>query len=180
LNSAKFSSLSSKAEGIFVTTATPSILPLSDAPEFADVCAAWSFGEWTSQVQGRTLDEAVTRYRQTAYNPDKMPATWVAMKDNRPAGMISLKAADHPDYAELTPWMGSLYVHPLYRNQGCGTALMEHVEQKAAQDFDFNKIYLFTGEAQDFYVHLGWKEIAQVRDPSGIKPEGKTLMMKEI
>lgn len=156
------------------------IIPLKDMPQFADACAAWSYGEWSSQVSGRRLDSVIDRYRRTAQNDNQLPMTWVAVSDNRPAGMISLKNEDHPVRTDLYPWLASVFVHPEYRGRGLARALIETATAQARDVFNVTKIYLFTHTAPDLYEKCGFNRIGIVADPAGIRPEGDILMMKEL
>lgn len=92
-------------------------------------------------------------------NNDKMPMTFVALFENEPVGMASLRENDgiQPEYP---PWLGSLVVHPHYRKQKIGEALIEKVQQKA-KDFGYEKIYLlaFDPTIPNWYEQLGWKKI---------------------
>ncbi|PZP55383.1 MAG: GNAT family N-acetyltransferase [Micavibrio aeruginosavorus] len=157
-----------------------SIVNLSEKPEFADVCAAWSFGEWGSQIAGRTLEQNMTRYRNSAGIKNELPCTWLALVNDRPAGMISLKDNDHPDHNDLSPWLASLYIHPEYRGKGLAAKLIAHVEDFAKTELKIPQLYLFTHTADALYKKRGWIEIKNIRDPSGIRPEGDTLFKKEL
>ncbi len=157
-----------------------SIVKLSEKPKFADVCAAWSFGEWGSQIADRTLEQNLVRYRGTASQTDKLPLTWVIIVNDRPAGMISLKDNDHPDHNDLSPWLASLYIHPEYRGRGFAAKLIEHVENFAKTELKIQHLYLFTHTANELYKKQGWIEVKNIRDPSGMRPEGDTLFKKEL
>ncbi len=156
------------------------IVSLHERPEFADVCAAWSFGEWGCQVPGRRLEDSVTRYRQTAMNTSGLQRTFLAVSEDRPAGMISLKEHDHPDHKDLSPWLASLYIHPAYRDQGMGTTLIRHLENFAKNEMGIERLYLFTHTAPKLYEREGWKEIKNIRDPSGLRATGEVLFAKDL
>ena len=155
-----------------------SIIPLSEKPELAEACAAWSYGEWGSQVPTRNLLQVLEDYKATASGVD-LPVTWLAMFEDKPVGMVRLKKIDHIDREDLKPWLGSLYVHPLHRGKGLGEKLCTVVHKTAKDVYGFDKIYLFTGTAAGLYRKLGYKDIGVVSDRSGLK-DGKNLMMKEL
>lgn len=48
---------------------TQRIIPLSECPQFADVCAAWAFGQWGSQ-RGGTLERTQLRFAQCSRPSD--------------------------------------------------------------------------------------------------------------
>jgi N-acetylglutamate synthase-like GNAT family acetyltransferase len=156
------------------------IVNLQAVPHLADTCAAWSFGEWGCLFGTRTLEDVITRYRGSARAANALPMTFIALVNGKPAGMASLKADDHPDCTDLTPWLASVYVHPMFRGQGLSAPLLDAVEQ-AARDKGFKEYYLFTGTAEALYAKSGWQTVKRVRDPSGLSAGlADTLMKKEL
>ena len=103
--------------------------------------------------------ECVLQNLQNHLNNNSLPLTFVASYFNVPIGMGSLRANDgvRPD---LTPWLGSLVIHPNYQKRGIGKLLIETVKEKAYV-FGFKKLYLsaFDPKVEDYYVSLGWKKI---------------------
>ena len=155
------------------------ITPLAEKPELVDCCAAWSYGEWGTQIETRNLMTVYEDYR-SSIDGDNLPLTWIALAGTKPAGMIRFKANDPAANREdLTPWLSSLYVHPRYRQQGLAALLCEHVEV-VAKKRGFDKIHLFTGSAEKMYEKMGYKTIDNVPDPSGYDKNGKAVMMKAL
>lgn len=156
------------------------IISLSEKPEFADTCAAWAFGQWGSQYGTGSLEKTIERYRRTAQKSGVLPATWIAMRLGKPAGMISLKIDDHPDLPDIHSWLASLFVHPEHRGQGIAHLLIERLEKEAKDSFGLTTLSLYTSGASDLYVTHGYEGIKQVRDPSGLHPHGDLLMKKDL
>jgi GNAT superfamily N-acetyltransferase len=155
------------------------IIPLSERPELADICAAWSFSEWGCQIEGRTLEATMRGYRESLQG-NGLPISWIAFCDRRPAGAIRLKKDDHPDRTDLNPWLGSLFVHPLFRKRGIAKALCLHLEDKAKNKYGFKKLYLFTPDAETLYEKIGWRRIGKIKDPMGLHKEEEVLMEKTL
>lgn len=92
-------------------------------------------------------------------NYDKIPLTLVALYEDKPVGMCSLRENDgiRPD---LMPWLGSLVVDPDYQKQGIGQLLIDATKQKAEQ-LGFAKLFLFAFDPTipDYYEKLGWQKI---------------------
>lgn len=103
--------------------------------------------------------ERVKQRFQEHLNIDQLPLTVVAFCNGQPVGMCSLRENDgiRPD---LTPWLGSLVVHPDYQRQGIAPKLINAIKQKAKQ-LGFSQLYLFTFEPTlpDYYCKLGWEKI---------------------
>lgn len=94
-------------------------------------------------------------------NADNIPLTYVALDDNTPVGMCSLRENDGIPSA-FGPWLGSLVVTPSHQHQGIGRLLIDSVVQKARQ-LGFEKLYLFTLDPTipAYYERLGWVKIGQ-------------------
>ena len=92
-------------------------------------------------------------------NDDKIPLTLVALYNEQPIGMCSLRVNDgiRPDFM---PWLGSLVVDPRYQKQGIGEQLISACKKKAKQ-LGFNKLFLFAFDPTipEYYHKLGWQKI---------------------
>ena len=73
-------------------------------------------------------------------NNDKLPLTIVALIDNKPVGIASLRNTDGLT-SMLTPWLGSLVVDPAYRRQKIGETLIDKINS-LAKSFGHETIYL--------------------------------------
>jgi predicted N-acetyltransferase YhbS len=151
------------------------VVPLTKRPDLAETCAAWDFAEWGCMEDGVTLDDTLKDYK-TKRAEKELPATWVALNDGKAVGSVRLRYNDHADRPDLNPWLGSLYVHPLYRKQGVGQALCRTVTGEALNGYGFKTLYLYTPDADEFYERMGWRTIGKVRDPRGFHAEGESLM----
>jgi len=58
---------------------------------------------------------------------------------------------------ELTPWLADLYVAPIHRRHGVGSALVRRIVQEAAR-LKVQVAYLFTTSRENeiLYANLGW------------------------
>lgn len=63
-----------------------------------------------------------------------------------------------PEKARPTPWIASLVVATPYQGRGIGRTLMGVMESHAAR-LGFNRIYLYTWTAENFYSNMGWSTI---------------------
>lgn len=68
------------------------IIPLSECPQFADVCAARAFGQWGSQ-HGGSLERTQQRFAQCS-RPSDDHLTLMMIDGDRPVGMASLWPSD--------------------------------------------------------------------------------------
>lgn len=156
------------------------IINLSKKPDLADTCSAWSYGQWGCLLPenwGVTLTNSVENYKNRSQSTE-LPQTWVCLRGNDCIGMVSLKDMELEDYKHLSPWVGSLYVHPYYRGQGIGQSLMLRAEEEAKK-LRYNFLHLFTSDAEDYYkrILVGWDELTRFPDP--IKPEIKVPLLRK-
>jgi putative acetyltransferase len=98
----------------------------------------------------------------------------LALWDQRPAGVIALRALDEPGLCE----MKRLYVRPEFRGHGIGRILVERVIADAAE-IGYSRMRLDTiqgkmGDAIAMYRRLGFRETA----PYYSTPVGETLFME--
>ena len=154
------------------------IYPLSEKPEYAPTCAAWSFGSWGCHLEEASLQKSLTGYKERSENADKIPLTWIAILNKKVTGMVSLVINDHPDHPELSPWLASMFVHPEFRKKGYASQLIQKLHAEA-KNLNYKKLYLFTPDAEKLYEKNGWKIIGQVRDPMGLR-EHENLMEIEL
>ena len=92
-------------------------------------------------------------------NSESLPLTFVALEDDTPIGMCSLRENDGIR-TDLMPWLGSLVVISEYQNRGVGGLLIQTTIEKA-QQMGFDKLYLFAFDKTipDYYQRLGWNVI---------------------
>jgi len=92
-------------------------------------------------------------------NKDKLPMAFIALCDNQPIGMACLRQTDgiRPG---VTPWLGSLVVHPDFRGQQIGEMLINAVKDQAKQ-LGHQVLYLlaFDPTIPAWYSRLRWREI---------------------
>jgi N-acetylglutamate synthase-like GNAT family acetyltransferase len=118
---------------------------------------------WFEEISQHWVpNSSVERARQNLIkhsNADKMPMTFVALSEGNPIGMASLREDDGIQ-PKLSPWLGSLVVHPAYRKCGVGEMLIEATKDQARY-FGYEKIYLlaFDLTIPDWYEKLGWHKM---------------------
>jgi|GEM_PF-490847 len=103
--------------------------------------------------------ERVKQRFQEHLNENQLPLTLVAFRDGQPVGMCSLRDNDGIRL-DLTPWLGSLVVHPDYQRQGIALKLINAIKQKAKQ-LGFSQLFLFAFDPTlpDYYSKQGWERM---------------------
>lgn len=131
---------------------------LADHPEFIATLAPWLTEYWRPLLPLDTLETRVKKLK-THLNDSKLPIAWVAHSGVEVYGTAALRIHDLPDYPDLTPWLGGVYVAPQYRRRGIGENLCTVVEQYASDILGVDTLYLFTLDKQAWYRHLGWSTL---------------------
>ena len=66
-----------------------------------------------------------------------------------------------PDAPEPGPWLAAVFVTPEARKLGVGSALVEHVVNRA-RELGYPKIYLYTEHQELWYASKGWVKIRDI------------------
>jgi predicted N-acetyltransferase YhbS len=110
---------------------------------------------WVPDV---TIERVEARFHEHLNN-NTLPITFVALENNKPVGMCSLRSTDgiRPD---LTPWLGSLIVDKPAQGRGIAQLLVDAIKNKAkAMGHDTLYLLTFDPTLPDYYGSLGWKHI---------------------
>jgi len=131
------------------------IEPLADCAEAVPLLANWFCEEWP--YEGRSRREVERQLREN-FHRDRVPITWVGRADAKIVGTVSLDLSDLPvpAYAQLSPWLASLYVIPSARGRGTGRALVNHLLD-FARGLSISRVYLWTPGATGLYEKCGGK-----------------------
>lgn len=132
---------------------------LAHHPEHVPALAKLWFNELGKQwIPNSSVERAEQTY-QEHLNSEDLPLTLVAIDGNNPIAMVSLRDNDGIR-EDLTPWLGSLIVHPDYRRIGVGEKLID-LTKHLARSMGYEKLYLFALDPAlpDWYQRLGWKKI---------------------
>jgi GNAT superfamily N-acetyltransferase len=152
---------------------------LADYPEHADACAAWTYGRWSVQKKGRTLEYVLGLFKAGAQK-DKLPLTLVVLNDENdmPVAMASLWEKDGTIWTDdaITPWVACVYTHYRYRGRGFAKALLSRLEEELKR-LGFDHVYLQSGSAASLYIEAGYDEVETVKSEE-TKAGTQTLFKK--
>jgi len=129
---------------------------LADCPEYIPQLAQLWFNEIGKQwIPNASVERAMETYK-THLNHESMPLTFVAIVDNNPVAMTSLRENDGIR-EDLTPWLGSLIVHPYFRRQRVGERLIDLTKERA-RAMGYEKLFLLALDPSipNWYTRLGW------------------------
>ena len=136
----------------------------------------WLVDEWGADKSPAAVDELADSLR-SRLNRDRVPLQLVALFEQRVVGIAMLKKhelrAVHP---ELTNWLGSVFVDPVFRGKRIASLLAEKIEE-LARDLDIRVLHLQTEVlSAGLYTKLGWKP-SHVVEYDGLQ---RLIMVKEL
>jgi len=145
------------------------ILPLYDAPHFAEQVIDWLCQEFGDGLP-REFFASIIHHSQT---PGQLPLTWIMVDNDQLLGTVGLWRCDLLTRQDLFPWLATLYVKESARGQGLAAKLQRHVIEQA-HAMGFNQLYLYT-TLRDYYERFGWRYIGD-----GLDYPDKTVRLYRI
>jgi N-acetylglutamate synthase-like GNAT family acetyltransferase len=135
------------------------IIDLKEKPENIDTLARWHHEEWAYLNPNGSIEQRKEKMQNYLDNT-LIPSTYVGEKGGKLVGSAAIVAQDMDTHPELSPWLASVFVDPVQRNQGFGAMLVNHITEKAKAD-NIKTLYLFTPDKESFYTKLGWSALAK-------------------
>lgn len=113
------------------------------------------FNHW-SQYSSRMQLE-LTREKFLGYaSDDNIPFGIAMFEEDSLIGFLVFKETCLEKYPQYTPWISDVMIFDDYRGQGYGRKLIEEA-RKILIELGFEKVYLWTDQAPDFYKKIGFK-----------------------
>ncbi|WP_039057275.1 GNAT family N-acetyltransferase [Enterobacter sp. Bisph1] len=134
------------------------IIPLYDAPHFAEQVVEWLWREFGDSLP-RDFFASIIAHSQT---PGKLPLTYVLVDEDQLLGTVGLWRCDLISRQDLFPWLAALYVDERVRGKGLAGQLQRHVIAQA-QQMGFQELHLYSA-CRDFYERFGWEYIGDGLD----------------
>jgi GNAT superfamily N-acetyltransferase len=130
---------------------------LADQPALIPVLANWFYDEW-GRSDPSSSPERMGQILGGYLNKDKIPLTIILLRGSQPIASASLKIREMETHPQYLNWLGGVFVHPDYRDQGIGSQLVEYSANEA-KSLRVNELYLYTRSHEEFYTRLGWQVI---------------------
>lgn len=92
--------------------------------------------------------------------------TIVAVEGNECLGSVAIFENDLTSRKDLTPWLASLIVGSEHRGKKVGAKLMDQVKIEVKKQ-GYDKLYLRTGNAHEYYLKRGWRLVEMTLDEGG-------------
>lgn len=133
---------------------------LSSCPHFTEPLARSQDAYWRALLPWWRYADALEELQYHA-SSKTLPATLIAFENSQLLGSIGLILEDSHkeelplELANISPWLTSLFVLPLWRGRGIGTALVRMAMQHA-QALHVTRLHLIATDCELFYTRLGW------------------------
>lgn len=126
---------------------------------FRKICD-WYY-EWIGMTKGQSRELIEATMSHSLCTGTRMPQTFVAMMDNKPAGMYQIAVADDLESRpDIYPWLINVYVDKSCRGRGVFRAMMQTVEDNARK-IGLKELYLYTKHV-GLYEKFGWEFVEHV------------------
>ncbi len=102
---------------------------LCDFPEYVEKISSWIYNEFVINSKSEvTLNDIEEYFSKTSV--DVFPITFIAIKDSKCIGAVSIFENDLKSQYKLKPWLAALYVEPTHRSTGIAKVLINRVMEK--------------------------------------------------
>jgi predicted N-acetyltransferase YhbS len=132
---------------------------LADHAAAIPTLARWFRDKWPEHYASHTLAEVEREFSQGC-SRERLPIVLVAFCDDRLAGTIAIRERALDSQPE-GPGLGGLYVIPIERARGLGSALVRAGVDEAKR-LGHSTVYTGTSVAQGLLRRLGWLEVRTV------------------
>ena len=124
------------------------------------------YNHWVNFNPKMRKEDTEYKFREV-YTKDTLPFGVVLVNENEEIiGFCVFKIENLKKYPEIYPWFSDVMIIEKYRGQGYGKLLLSE-GQKILKDLGYNKIYVWTDQAPDFYKKLGFTYLKQVEKNEG-------------
>ena len=137
---------------------------LRDSPQYKRTVLDWYANQW-----GKDFSDM---YRNDEVNN----SIWVLTLNDTPIACAGLFKNDMTSHPEFKPWLGGVYVHKDYRNQGYGIRMVSYVEMVATLR-GIKQLWLYTYASINFYLKKFSYEIVSCEIYDG---EAVVVMTKRL
>lgn len=137
-------------------------LTLSELNHLAEI----HFNHWVNFNPKMIKQDTIFKFTKL-YTTDKLPLG-IALIDEfeHIVGFCVLKMENLKKYPHIFPWLSDVMIFGQFRGKGYGRILLNFAEQVLKQ-YGYNKVYVWTDQAPDFYKKLGFKYKQEVEKNEG-------------
>lgn len=137
---------------------------LKSSPHIIPALADWIYADWHTYDKSLTKEKLIQGFLGRLHD-DKLPIAIIALQNNHPIGVISLKATEDPELAPLSkgsPWLGSHHVLSSIANKGIEKQLLQLAKNITGR-LGHRHLFVYTSSPahRDLYLAQGSQLIEQ-------------------
>lgn len=129
------------------------------------------YTHWKQFNKVLDFEEIADNFKNQLTKTEGLPMGYAYYNDDTLVGFCTLKKENLKKYPEIYPWISSVMIFDEYRHQGYGTKINK------AKELGYDKVYLWTDQASDFYKKIGYSYLQKVEKNEGGYGE---LFYKEV
>lgn len=134
------------------------------------------YTHWKQFNPALDLEETINKFKNQFTKEEGLPISFACYNNNTLVGFCTLQKNNLKKYLEICSWICSVMIFEEYRYQGYGTKMLQEIANKA-KELGYNKVYLWTDQAPEFYKKIGYTYLQQVEKNEGGYGE---LFYKEV
>ena len=124
------------------------------------------FNHWVKHNPKMIKEMTIYKFKEL-YTKNQLPFGIALFDDEENmVGFCVFKIENLKKYPEFYPWLSDVMIFEQYRGKGYGRILIEK-GKNILKNLGYNKIYVWTDQAPDFYKKLGFKYLQRVEKNEG-------------
>lgn len=135
-----------------------------------------NYNYWKKINPSLNYKDSTEKFLAMKNNNKNLPIGIAITENDKIIGFCTLRENRLLNHLNINPWLCNVMIFEEFRSKGCAK-IMLNTAYKKFKALGYNKIYVWTDQAPNFYKNLGWKYEGKV-----IKNEGGEglLFSKEI
>ena len=124
------------------------------------------YSHWKQFNDKLDLTEIVNNFKNIYTNEEILPIGYACFDDDKLVGFCTLRKDNLKKHTDIFPWICSVMIFDEERHKGYGTKMIGLVSEEAKK-LGYDKVYLWTDKAPDFYKKIGFTYVMQVEKNEG-------------
>lgn len=124
------------------------------------------YNHWKKYNPALDLNTTIDKFKNQFTREEGLPIGYACYNEKTLVGFCTLQKNNLKKYPEIYPWICSVMIFDEYRRQGFGTQMLQEIATKA-KELGYQKVYLWTDQAPEFYKKIGYTYLQKVEKNEG-------------
>ncbi len=124
------------------------------------------YTHWHQFNNALDLNLITKKFKNDLTREEGLPIGYAFYDDDKLVGFCTLQKENLKKYPEIYPWISSVMIFDEYRRLGYGTKMLQEIADKA-KELGYQKVYLWTDQAPEFYKKIGYTYLQKVEKNEG-------------